>query len=97
MSTLIQLEKKNSDITAELNKASVRISKHRRRSAMANGFILDAASKIKNVNIIDPTAIFCNDYCPVGDMKTAYYIDDSHVSKNGAQRLAPLFLPYFKK
>ena len=60
-----------------------------------NAIIKNEAKKYKNIILIDPNEILCNNKnCAVGNDKYSYYFDDDHLSVQGAYLLEPLILSH---
>jgi peptidoglycan/LPS O-acetylase OafA/YrhL len=67
---------------------SVSLSKHLKLQKMTNEMILEAARPYKNIQVIDPTRIFCNQsHCPAGDLQSSYYFNLDHLSAEGSFKL----------
>ncbi len=67
-----------------------------RRSQYLDSFIKQNA-RGKTV-LLDPEALFCTKgRCMMGDEAKSFYFNEGHLSPHGAQQMAPLFEPYFKK
>ncbi|PSU84274.1 acyltransferase [Photobacterium phosphoreum] len=73
---------------------SISNEKNRNFQYKTNEIIKNEAKKYKNITVIDPNEILCDDkHCAVGNDKYSYYFDDDHLSIKGAYLLEPLISP----
>ncbi|GAL07090.1 O-antigen acetylase [Photobacterium aphoticum] len=73
---------------------SISNEKNRIFQYKTNEIIKSEALKYKNITVIDPNEILCdNKRCAVGNDKYSYYFDDDHLSIKGAYLLEPLISP----
>jgi hypothetical protein len=83
---------KNKNINIDhLSKNSISFDKHASFQKMTNDIIREEASNFKNITVIDPTSIMCNNNeCLVGNERSSFYLDNDHLSILGSLKLRGL-------
>jgi hypothetical protein len=81
----------------KLKQNSVKLEKHLRFQKATNEIIRNEASIYKNVLIVDPKDIFCDErICLFGDSTHSYYYDEGHLSIEGSLKLSDTFRKIFE-
>jgi hypothetical protein len=85
---LTSFDKRGAISLSQLQNNSVSRAKSDRLQQEVNAFIEQEAKKYKNVTLIRPTAVFCDDTsCPVGNENELFYFDADHLSVVGTRKL----------
>jgi len=66
------------------------LEEHRIFEVVPDKAIDEALSKLDNLNVLDPAALLCGQTCKAVINGTVYYLDDNHVSAQGAMRFKEL-------